>query len=127
MSETNPNAPETKASLAAMDIMALLKALPREDGVELVFPAPRGGQLSDMTLTAVLRRMQVNCTVHGFRSTFRDWAGDRTHHPRDMIEFALAHALDDKTEAAYRRSDALEKRRVLMQEWADFVACANHE
>ena len=101
--------------------VALLKALPREDGVELVFPAPRGGQLSDMTLTAVLRRMQVDCTVHGFRSTFRDWAGDRTHHSRDMIEFALAHALDDKTEAAYRRSDALEKRRIMMQEWADFV------
>ena len=67
-------------------------------------------------------RMDVDCTVHGFRSTFRDWAGDRTHHPRDMIEFALAHTLDDKTEAAYRRSDALEKRRVLMQEWADFVS-----
>ena len=105
----------------SMQAVALLKELPREDGVELVFPAPRGGQLSDMTLTAVLRRMQVDCTVHGFRSTFRDWAGDRTHHPRDMIEFALAHALDDKTEAAYRRSDALEKRRVMMQEWADFV------
>lgn len=106
----------------SMQAVALLKALPREEGVELVFPAPRGGQLSDMTLTAVLRRMRVDCTVHGFRSSFRDWAGDRTHHPRDMIEFALAHALDDKTEAAYRRSDALEKRRVLMQEWADFVA-----
>ena len=102
--------------------LTLLKAMPREDSVSLVFPAPRGGVLSDMTLTSVLRRMNVECTVHGFRSTFRDWAGDRTHHPRDMIEFALAHTLDDKTEAAYRRSDALEKRRVLMQEWADFVS-----
>ena len=107
--------------------LTLLKALPREDGVSLVFPAPRGGVLSDMTLTSVLRRMNVECTVHGFRSSFRDWAGDRTHHPRDMIEFALAHTLDDKTEAAYRRSDALEKRRILMQEWADFVVVARHE
>ena len=107
--------------------LTLLKALPREDSVSLVFPAPRGGVLSDMTLTSVLRRMNVECTVHGFRSSFRDWAGDRTHHPRDMIEFALAHTLDDKTEAAYRRSDALEKRRILMQEWADFVVVARHE
>lgn len=109
------------------EAVALLKALPRETGAELVFPSPRGGQLSDMTLTAVLRRMGVDCTVHGFRSSFRDWAGDRTHHSRDMIEFALAHTLDDKTEAAYRRSDALEKRRVLMQEWADFATSACHD
>lgn len=102
-------------------VVAMLGSLPREDGVDLIFPSPRGGLLSDMTLTAVLRRMDVDCTVHGFRSTFRDWAGDRTHHPRDMIEFALAHTLDEKTEAAYRRSDALEKRRVLMQEWADYA------
>lgn len=101
--------------------IALLKSLPRDEKISLVFPAPRGGQLSDMTLTAVLRRMKVECTAHGFRSSFRDWAGDRTHHARDMIEFALAHTLGDKTEAAYRRSDALEKRRVLMQEWSDFA------
>ena len=111
----------------SLKAVALLKALPREENIGLVFPAPRGGQLSDMTLTAVLRRMDIDCTVHGFRSTFRDWAGDRTHHPRDMIEFALAHTLDDKTEAAYRRSDALEKRRVLMQEWANFIDRAHRD
>ena len=71
--------------------------------------------------------MKVERTVHGFSSSCPDWAGDRTHHPRDMIEFALAHTLNDKTEAAYRRSDALEKRRILMQEWADFVVVARHE
>ena len=61
-------------------------------------------------------------TVHGFRSSFRDWAGDTTHHPRDVIEHALAHVIQDKAEAAYRRSTALEKRRKLMQDWAAFVS-----
>ncbi len=108
-------------------VLEMLKALPRSENLSLVFPAPRGGLLSDMTLTSVLRRMNVDCTVHGFRSTFRDWAGDRTHYPRDMIEFALAHTLDDKTEAAYRRSDGLEKRRFLMQDWADFIDRLPHQ
>ena len=60
-------------------------------------------------------------TVHGFRSTFRDWAGDGTSHPREVIEAALAHVVGDRTEAAYRRNDALEKRRALMGEWAGYL------
>lgn len=72
-----------------------------------------------MTLTAVLRRMETPAVPHGFRSTFRDWAADRTNFPRDLCEFALAHTLDSKTEAAYLRTDMLEKRRKLMQAWAD--------
>jgi integrase len=63
---------------------------------------------------------RADLTVHGFRSTFRDWAAERTNFPRDVAEAALAHVIADKTEAAYRRGDALEKRRRLMAEWARY-------
>lgn len=102
--------------------IALLKAVPRVGDTNLVFPGVKGQPLSDMSLTAVMRRMGVDAVPHGFRSTFRDWAGDRTHFPRDLIEQALAHAIPNQVEAAYRRSDALEKRRELMQTWANFLA-----
>ena len=87
----------------------------------LVFPGEKGRPLSDMTLTAVLRRMDLPVTTHGFRSTFRDWAGETTSHPREVIEHALAHQLKDKVEASYWRGDAFTKRRVLMRDWARFV------
>ena len=74
-----------------------------------------------MALTAVLRRMKRNgITVHGFRSTFRDWAAEKTNYPREMCEFALAHTLPSEVEAAYWRSDMLEKRRQLMKDWAKY-------
>ena len=98
----------------------LLRALTRVAGSDLVFPAPRGGQLSDMTLTAVLRRMKIPAVPHGFRSTFRDWASERTNYPRDAAEMALAHAIGDKVEAAYRRGDLFDKRRRMMADWATF-------
>ncbi len=104
--------------------LALLQALPKMAGTELVFPAPRGGALSDMTLTAVLRRMQVPAVPHGFRSTFRDWAAERTNYPRDVAEMALAHAIGDKVEAAYRRGDLFQKRTLMMADWAAFLARA---
>lgn len=91
-----------------------------QDGSELVFPAARGGQISDMAMTAVMRRMSVDAVPHGFRSSFRDWAGERTNYPGDMAEMALAHALTDAVEAAYRRGDMLEKRRAMMTAWAAF-------
>ena len=106
--------PLTKAAIR------ILNAQPHQSGIDLVFPAPRGGLLSDMALTAVLRRMEIDAVPHGFRSTFRDWAGERTHYPRDLAENALAHALENKVEAAYRRGDALEKRREMMADWAKF-------
>ncbi len=88
---------------------------------DFVFPGFKRGQpLSNMALEAVLRRAKVDVTTHGFRSSFRDWAGDSTHFARDVVEAALAHAIENKTEAAYRRSDALEKRRRLMAAWAAF-------
>jgi len=102
--------------------LALLDALPRTAGTDLVFPAPRGGMLSDMTLTAVLRRMDVPAVPHGFRSTFRDWAGERTRHPREVIEHAMAHRVGDAAEQAYARGDLFDKRRVLMADWAKFLA-----
>lgn len=101
--------------------IALLSKLPRIAGTDLVFPAPRGGPLSDMTLTAVLRRMKVPATAHGFRSTFRDWAAERTNYPRDVAEMALAHTIGDKVEAAYRRGDLFDKRARMMAEWARFI------
>jgi integrase len=100
------------------EAVRLLNALPRTS--DLVFPAPKRGMLSDMTLTAVLRRMKVDATVHGFRSSFRDWAGERTNYPRELAEVALAH-VKDKTEAAYWRGDLFEKRRKLMNAWARYI------
>jgi integrase len=104
--------------------LALLRDLPRVEGIELLFPGRGGRQLSDMSLTAVLRRMEVPATVHGFRSTFRDWAAERTNYPREVAEMALAHTIGDKVEAAYRRGDLFEKRRRMMADWAAFLASA---
>ena len=100
----------------------ILKSQPRIDGNPLVFPAPRGSQMSDATMSAVLKRMNVDATVHGFRSSFRDWCGDYTNYPRDLAEQCLAHGADDPVEAAYRRGDALERRREIMNEWSKFIA-----
>ncbi|OHB28143.1 MAG: integrase [Phenylobacterium sp. RIFCSPHIGHO2_01_FULL_69_31] len=102
--------------------VALLEKLPRIAGNDLVFTAQRGGELSDMTLTAVLRRMKVPATAHGFRSTFRDWAAERTNYPRDVAEMALAHTIGSKVEAAYRRGDLFAKRTRMMADWAKFCA-----
>jgi len=88
---------------------------------DFVFPGlKRGKPLSNMALAMALRRMQVDVTPHGFRSAFRDFVGDETHFPRELAEAALAHVIGDKAEQAYRRSDALEKRRALMGAWSSF-------
>lgn len=95
------------------------------DGVEhrsAIFPTFEQGQpLSSMALAMLLRRMKVECTVHGFRSSFRDWAGEASNFPREIAEAALAHTIGDATERAYRRGDALEKRRKLMEAWAGYL------
>jgi integrase len=102
--------------------LALLKSLPRIEDNALLFPAPRGGVMSDMTMTAVLRRLEVDdATVHGMRSSFRVWTQDHTSYPREMAEVALAHAVGSAVEQAYARSDMLERRRKMMQAWADFL------
>lgn len=104
----------------------LLRELPTADKDDLVFPGV-DGQLSDMTLTAVLRRMKVDATVHGFRSTFRDWISESTAHSTEVAEMALSHAVGDKVEAAYRRGDLFEKRVALMSEWGSFLRARNLE
>ena len=96
------------------------------DGSGLVFPGQsRGVPMSNMTLTAVLRRMgRPELTAHGFRSTFRDWAAEATNHENHVAEAALAHTISDKVEAAYRRGELLAKRARLMSDWADYLAGA---
>jgi integrase len=87
----------------------------------LVFPGRRNKLLSNMTMKMVLHRMNVqDATVHGFRSSFRDWAGNVSNFPREVVETALAHVIGDRAEQAYRRSDALDKRRELMEAWAAY-------
>lgn len=103
--------------------MDLLCAQSKVDGTDLIFPGVRMGRpLSDMSLSAVLKRMKFGeFTVHGFRSTFRDWTAEATHFPHEMAETALAHTLTNKVEAAYRRGDMIEKRREMMQAWSDYL------
>jgi Phage integrase family. len=112
---------EHRVALSAAAIQ-LLKALPRFDGPDLLLPGGKNNPLSDMTLTAVLRRMgRSDITAHGFRSAFRDWAGETTAYPREVIEHALARQLKDKAEAAYARGTLFEKRRNLMEAWGRYA------
>ena len=120
------------------DAVALLQALPRFADNPLVFPAARGGELSDMTLSAAMKRLHQAdvdaggagfvdrvskrpAVPHGLRSTFRDWVAERTHYPGDMAEVALAHRVASAVEASYRRGDMVEKRRAMMAAWADYL------
>lgn len=100
--------------------VATLKAMPPGRPDSYVFRAAHGGRLSDMTISAVLRRLEVDAVPHGFRSTFRDWVAERTAYPNEVAEMALAHAVGNKVEAAYRRGDLFEKRLAMMNDWADF-------
>jgi integrase len=102
--------------------VAILQQLAEIRTGDFVLPGQRKNRpLSNMAMEMMLRRMKADTvTVHGFRSSFRDWAGNETHYPRDLIETALAHVIGDKAEQAYRRSDALEKRRQLMESWAAY-------
>ena len=89
---------------------------------EFVFPGQKKGQpLSNLSMLMLLRRMQVDVTVHGFRSAFRDWAGDKTSFPREVAEGVLAHKVGSAVEQAYRRGDALQKRRELLEAWARYL------
>jgi integrase len=103
---------------------AILRHLEKMKIGNFVFPGQaRGKPLSNMAMEMMLRRMKVDdATVHGFRSSFRDWAGNVSNFPRELIETALAHVIGDKAEQAYRRRDALEKRRSLMDDWAAYCA-----
>ncbi|PJF08383.1 site-specific integrase [Pseudorhodobacter sp. MZDSW-24AT] len=119
------------------EAVAILEAIPRMDGSPFVFFAARGGALSDMSISAVMRRMQESeekagrpgyldpknkrpAVPHGLRSTFRQWAAERGY-PRDMAELALAHFIGSDVERAYQRSDMLERRRAMMADWGSFL------
>ncbi len=91
------------------------------NGGPLVFPSARGKRINDMALSGLLRTLEVPAVPHGFRSTFRDWAAEETNHPREVVEAALAHVVQNKVEAAYARSDLFERRRQLMDDWSAYV------
>jgi len=103
----------------AVDILRKQREMTTSD---IVFEGGRAGvPISNTAMTKIMRASGGGeATLHGMRSSFRDWAGDESHYPREIIESALAHAIEDKTEAAYRRSDALQKRRSLMEDWAKY-------
>lgn len=111
------------------DAVKILKALPEGDKNAYVFPSTQEGkQLSDMTLLAVMKRLNKSeFTVHGFRSSFRDWASEKTNHSSEAIEMALAHTISNAVEAAYRRGDLLEKRRELMEDWARYCGATQSQ
>jgi integrase len=115
------SAREHRVPLSERALAILEKLSPMRTGT-FVFPSPRGVRsLSHVAMAKVLARLGIQgVTVHGFRSAFRDWAGNETHFAREVAEAALAHVIGDKAEQAYRRSDALEKRRKLMDAWAAY-------
>ena len=110
----------------ALEILDEAEKLKVPDG--FVFPGSRPARpLSNMAMDMLLRRLKIDVTVHGFRSSFRDWAGEMTAFPRELAETALAHAVGDATERAYRRGDALEKRRKMMEAWTAYVGSGQGE
>ena len=108
--------PLSRAALGVLEQASMFK-----DDSGLVFPASRSGPISDSTLSKLLRENGIDCVVHGFRSSFRDWCAD-TGQPRDLAESALAHTVKNQVEAAYFRSDLMDRRRELMEAWAAYVA-----
>ena len=105
----------------------LLQTLPRIDGSSKIFPSPRGGALSDMALSQIMRGMRERGELigegvpPGFRSTFRDWAADMTAYPDELRKVASGHKVGDAVQQAYQRTDLLDKRRHLMIDWANFL------
>ncbi|MES0198612.1 integrase arm-type DNA-binding domain-containing protein [Mesorhizobium sp. M0011] len=114
---------EQRVPLSDRCVEILESALNISGDAKFVFTGAAGDRpLSNMVFLAILKRMEIESTAHGFRSSFRDWAAEETSFPREVAEMALAHTIANKVEAAYRRGDLLEKRREMMQAWADFVA-----
>ena len=107
-------------SARAVEVLAEAKAHARRS--EWVFPSATGLMLTSMDFSGLLKTLRIGAVPHGFRSSFRDWAAERTDAPHSVMEAALAHAVRDKVEAAYARSDLFERRRVLMEQWAEYLA-----
>ena len=113
---------EHRVPLSARALEVLAEAAELLDGSDLVFPGTRPGRpLSENTHAKLLRELGFDAVTHGFRSSFRDYAAERTHTPHAVMEAALAHTIKNKAEAAYARSDLFEKRRELMNAWAEFL------
>ena len=110
--------PLSDRTLAVLDEARL--ELLHGDGV--VFPSQAGGIQRNGTMSDLMRELNIDAVTHGFRSSFRDWAAECTDAPREVCELALAHVNGDRVEAVYRRSDLFERRRILMQQWADYIA-----
>ena len=113
---------EHRVPLAHRALEVLDDARQLADQRGLVFPSPTGRTLSQSTMPSLLRDLEIGAVPHGFRSSFRDWAAECTDYPREICELVLAHVNSDRVEAAYRRSDLFEKRRVLMADWAAYIA-----
>ena len=93
----------------------------------IVFVKERGKSLGSERLTRLLKRHRIAAVPHGFRSSFRDWAAEKTDHPREVVEAALAHVVSNKVEAAYLRSDVFERRRRVMEDWAAYLVCQSRD
>ena len=113
---------EHRVPLSAQALRVLEEARTLDNKSGIVFPSRSGRTLSQATLPKLLRDLKIGAVPHGFRSSFRDWAAECTEAPREVCELALAHVNNDRVEAAYRRSDLFEKRRLLMAAWADYIA-----
>ena len=107
-------------SLRALEVIDAARSL--ADGNPLVFPNRWGNYIKDTFLSQLLKDLGIAAVPHGFRSSFRDWAAEETNHPREVVEAALAHVVRNQVEAAYARSDLFERRRLLMDEWAAYLA-----
>ena len=112
---------EHRVPLCGRAVELLEAARPHSDGSGLVFPMRSGRPIAMSTLPKMLEHHGIAAVAHGFRSGFRDWAAERTDHPREVIEAALAHVVPNKVEAAYARSDLFERRRLLMDDWASAI------
>ena len=112
---------EHRVPLCGRAVQVLAEARALGGGGGLAFPTARGRPLKDMALSGLLKELGIAAVPHGFRSSFRDWAAEETDHPREVVEAALAHVVRNPVEAAYARSDLFERRRRLMDDWADYL------
>ena len=113
---------EHRVPLSGRALQILSEAREMADGSGLIFPSVTGRPMSDNSLSKLLREQGFRAVVHGFRSSFRDWCAECSNAPREVCELALAHVNSDRVEAAYMRTDLFERRRALMQSWADYIA-----
>ena len=115
---------EHRVPLSSRALAVLSETLQLQDGTGLVFPSMTGRPLADATISKLVRENGIKAVPHGFRSSFRSWAAELSDAPREVAELALGHVNPDKVEAAHMRSDLYERRRRLMQEWADYLNCS---